>query len=116
MKLGLTSHSWSVGLRGLAGLTLGVGILLLPSATLASLVLLFALYISADGALAILIGVRQAQHGESWQMPVMEGVSNIAVAGGRARTRRAAPASASIGAFPRGTAERDGADGGSFGA
>jgi uncharacterized membrane protein HdeD (DUF308 family) len=81
MKSEAASHARSIGLRGLAGLALGVGILLLPSATLASLVLLFALYIAADGALAILIGIHEAQRGESWQMPVLEGVSNIAVAG-----------------------------------
>lgn len=81
MRSGPAPHSRAVGLRGLAGLALGVGILLLPSATLASLVLLFALYIAADGALAILIGVRQARRGEGWQMSVLEGASNIAVAG-----------------------------------
>jgi uncharacterized membrane protein HdeD (DUF308 family) len=80
LKPGLAQHWWALGLRGVAGLAFAVGILTLPSATLASLVLLFALYVAADGALAILIGIRSARRGERWRMLVIEGATNIIAA------------------------------------
>lgn len=73
---------WAVGLRTVATGLFGLGIFLLPQATIASLVLLFAAYLAADGAFAILAGTMAARRGERWRLLIVEGVVNLTVAGG----------------------------------
>jgi uncharacterized membrane protein HdeD (DUF308 family) len=82
MSMGLARNWWAVGLRGVAAVVFGLGVLLLPPPTLASLVLLFATYVVADGALAIVAGTRAADRGERWWTLIVEGLISLAVAGG----------------------------------
>lgn len=80
MSAGLARNWWTVALRGGAAVLFGVCILALPPATLASLVLLLAAYVAADGALAILAGFRAARRGERWRMLILEGATNLTLA------------------------------------
>jgi uncharacterized membrane protein HdeD (DUF308 family) len=80
MKRGLMRSWWAVGLRGIAALLFGAAVLVLPRATLASLVLLFAAYLTADGALAIWVGLRGPRRGARWWMMVAEGTANLGAA------------------------------------
>src|SRR5258705_9113826 len=57
MSAGLARNWWAIGLRGAAAILFVIAILCLPSPTIASLVLMFAAYVAADGALAILAGM-----------------------------------------------------------
>jgi uncharacterized membrane protein HdeD (DUF308 family) len=81
MSAGLARNWWAVGLRGLAAVLFGFGVLALPSATRASLVLLFVAYVAADGIFAILAGTVAARRGERWQTLILEGATNLALAG-----------------------------------
>jgi uncharacterized membrane protein HdeD (DUF308 family) len=69
-----------VGLRALAAGGFAVTVLLVPQPTLAALLLIFAGYVVADGALAILMGFRAMQSGPVWQVLVLEGAINLALA------------------------------------
>jgi uncharacterized membrane protein HdeD (DUF308 family) len=80
MSTGL-ARNWSmIGLRGSATLLFGFAVLALPSPTIASLVLLFAAYVAADGVFAILAGWRAMSRIERWWTLIIEGVTNLAVA------------------------------------
>jgi uncharacterized membrane protein HdeD (DUF308 family) len=81
MGPGLSRHWWAVGLRSLVAILFGVGILLLPPHTIASLVLLFTAYVAADGVFTILAAVRAARRGQRWWTMILEGTTNLAVAG-----------------------------------
>jgi uncharacterized membrane protein HdeD (DUF308 family) len=81
MSAGLARNWWAVGLRGMAAVLFGLAILVLPSPTIASLVLLFAAYVTADGIFAILAGARAADQIERWWTLIVEGVTNLTVAG-----------------------------------
>ena len=52
----LARNWWAVALRGAIAVVIGVLAFALPGVTLASLVLLFAIYMLLDGALAIIAG------------------------------------------------------------
>jgi uncharacterized membrane protein HdeD (DUF308 family) len=59
MSTGHTHHWWAIGLRGVAAVVFGLAVVtLLPSSTTAALVMLFAVYIAADGFLAVLVARR----------------------------------------------------------
>src|SRR5258708_40066300 len=81
MSTRLARNWWAVGIRGIAAVLFGVTILAMPAPTTASLVLLFAAYIAADGVMAIVAGVRAAPRGERWRSLILEGTTNLAVAG-----------------------------------
>jgi uncharacterized membrane protein HdeD (DUF308 family) len=78
MSAGLARNWWVIGLRAAAAILFVIAILCLPSPTIASLVLMFVAYIAADGALAILAGMRAAPRGERWQLLILEGATNLA--------------------------------------
>ena len=80
MSAGLARNWWAVGLRGAVAMLLVIAILCLPSPTIASLVLMFAAYVAADGALAILAGMRAVPRGERWHLLILEGATNLAAA------------------------------------
>jgi uncharacterized membrane protein HdeD (DUF308 family) len=42
--------------------------------------LMFAAYVAADGAFAILAGMRAAPRGERWRLVILEGATNLAAA------------------------------------
>ena len=81
MSAGLARNWWAVGLRGAAAMVFVIAILCLPSPTIASLVLMFAAYVAADGAFAILAGMRAVPRGERWRLLILEGATNLAAAG-----------------------------------
>jgi uncharacterized membrane protein HdeD (DUF308 family) len=81
MSAGLARNWRAVGLRGVAAVVFGLGVLMLPPPTVASLVLLFAAYVTADGILAVLAGTREADRGERWWTLIMEGLTNLTAAG-----------------------------------
>jgi uncharacterized membrane protein HdeD (DUF308 family) len=73
----LARNWWAVALRGLCALIFGVIALLLPGVTLVTLVLLFGIYMLADGVFAIVAGVRAARHHGRWWPFALEGVVDI---------------------------------------
>ena len=79
----LARNWWAVAGRGVFAMLFGLAALLLPAITLGSLVLLFAVYMLADGVFAIVAGVRAAAHHERWGLLILEGVVNL-VAGAAA--------------------------------
>ena len=82
MSAALARNWWAVGLRSLVAVAFAITvILLLPRPTLGALVLLFAAYLAADGALAIVAGVRAMRRGELWQALMFEGALNLMVGG-----------------------------------
>ena len=77
MRAVLVANWWAVALRGAFALLFGLLALLLPGATVAALVLLFAAYMLADGILAIVAAGRAASRHERWGLLVLEGVADI---------------------------------------
>jgi uncharacterized membrane protein HdeD (DUF308 family) len=80
MSVGAGHNWWAMGLRGAAATLFAVTILLLPPQAVAPLVFLFAAYLAADGAFAIVAGMRAPQWGYRWPMLILEGSVNIAAA------------------------------------
>lgn len=76
----LARNWWAVLLRGLFAILFGVVALLLPGVTLASLVLLFAIYMLIDGVFDIIGAVRAARQGERWGALIFEGVADLVAA------------------------------------
>jgi len=75
----LARNWWAVMLRGIATLLFGAAALFLPGVTLASLVLVFAVYMLADGVLTIISGVRAASRRERWGLLILEGLADLVV-------------------------------------
>ena len=80
LDCGLARNWRAIAARGIATLLFALAILALPSATLASTVLLFAAYVSADGIAAIVAGTRAMGRGERWWTLIVEGGTNLAAA------------------------------------
>src|SRR5215204_1549473 len=76
----LARNWWAVALRGLLGISFGTIALIMPGATMLSLVLVFAAYALVDGILAIVSAVRAARHREKWVWLTLEGIVNIVTA------------------------------------
>lgn len=74
----LVRNWWALALRGVFGVVFGVLAFLLPGITLSVLVLLFAIYAVVDGLLAIVAGIRAAEHHERWGALLLEGIAGIA--------------------------------------
>jgi uncharacterized membrane protein HdeD (DUF308 family) len=66
MNAGLARNWWAVGVRGVLAVVYGVAVLVLPPPTLALLVVMFAVYLAADGAFAILAATWAARRDERW--------------------------------------------------
>ena len=75
----LARNWWAVALRGVFAILFGVIALLVPGATILSLVLLFSAYMLVDGLFGIVAAVRAARKGERWGLLIFEGLLNIAV-------------------------------------
>jgi uncharacterized membrane protein HdeD (DUF308 family) len=54
---------------------------LFPKPTLGAFVLAFAAYVAADGAMALVAGIRAMRRGELWQTLIFEGAVNLSVTG-----------------------------------
>jgi uncharacterized membrane protein HdeD (DUF308 family) len=76
----LAQDWWAVALRGVVGVLFGLVALLLPAATMLSLILLFAAYMLVDGVFAIVSAVRAARHHERWGLLVLEGIMDLIAA------------------------------------
>jgi uncharacterized membrane protein HdeD (DUF308 family) len=81
MSAGLARNWWAVGLRSGLAVVFVITALLLPRPTLGALLFTFAVYLAADGAMAIVAGVRAMRRGELWQTLIFEGAVNLSVAG-----------------------------------
>jgi len=73
----LVRNWWAFVARGVLAVLFGLIALLLPGATMLSLVLVFAVYALADGVFAIISAVKAAKHGERWSFLALEGVIGI---------------------------------------
>jgi uncharacterized membrane protein HdeD (DUF308 family) len=78
MSACLARNWWAMLLRGLLAVALGVLTLAMPAVSLASLVLVFAAYMFADGVLGIISAIRAARRQERWGWLVLEGLLDIA--------------------------------------
>lgn len=78
MSAALARNWWAVALRGIFAIVFGLLALVLPGVTIGSLVLLFAIYMLADGIFAIIAAMRAAARHERWGLLILEGVVNLA--------------------------------------
>jgi uncharacterized membrane protein HdeD (DUF308 family) len=69
---------WLFALRGLLGVIFGLVALFMPIATILALVLLFSAYMLVDGCFALYTAFRAMRRRESWGMPLIHGIVNIA--------------------------------------
>lgn len=74
----LARNWWVVALRGVFGIVVGLITFVLPSATMLSLVLLFAAYMIVDGISAIASSVRSARRHKRWGWLAIQGLIGIA--------------------------------------
>lgn len=77
MSACLARNWWAVLLRGILAIVLGILTLWMPGVSLASLILVFAAYMLADGVLGIVAAVRAARRHERWGWLVLEGLLDI---------------------------------------
>ncbi len=74
----LIRNWWAFALRGALGILLGLAAFLFPGITLGALVLLFGAYAVVDGVVAVVAGVRAAEHRERWGALLLEGIAGVA--------------------------------------
>jgi uncharacterized membrane protein HdeD (DUF308 family) len=75
----LAQNWWAMALRGVFAVLFGLIALVVPGATILSLVLFFSAYMLVDGLFGIVSAVRAARQGERWGLLILEGIANIAV-------------------------------------
>jgi uncharacterized membrane protein HdeD (DUF308 family) len=80
MRVVLAKNWWSLVIRGIVGIVLGVITFAWPGITLTALVFLFGGYALLDGILCIAGAVRAAEKRERWGVLLVEGVVGIATA------------------------------------
>jgi uncharacterized membrane protein HdeD (DUF308 family) len=78
---GLARNWWAIAIRAVLAAGLAIGIFWGSTYTLATLVLLFAAYVAADGVAAIVAGLLRMKRGEFWQTLIFEGTLNLFFAG-----------------------------------
>src|SRR5690554_5620824 len=69
---------WAVALRGLAAVILGVVALLWPNLTLGALIVLFGIFVLADGAVGIFGLLSGLQRSRPWWVQLLEALLSIA--------------------------------------
>jgi len=74
----LAESWWAVGLRGILAIAFGLICLLVPTAAILGLILLFSAYMLVDGVFAIASGIKAARNGERWGLLILEGIVDIA--------------------------------------
>ncbi|WP_448205158.1 HdeD family acid-resistance protein [Azospirillum sp. sgz302134] len=79
----LARNWWVMALRGAAAIVLGFLAFMMPGVTVATLAIMLAAYLLADGVLAIIAGIRAARAQERWLPFVLEGIAGL-IAGGLA--------------------------------
>jgi uncharacterized membrane protein HdeD (DUF308 family) len=70
---------WLLLLRGLCAILFGVVAILAPGVTILSLVVVFAIYMLADGLFGLVSAVLASQRGERWGLLVAESLFNVLV-------------------------------------
>jgi uncharacterized membrane protein HdeD (DUF308 family) len=80
MGFGLARNWWSLVLRGLLGIAVGVLTFLWPGITLAALVIVFAAYAFVDGIISLVGAVHAVAAHERWAALLVEGILGIAAA------------------------------------
>src|SRR5580658_10549246 len=80
MPFALAENWWSLVIRGLVALTLGVVALVWPGITLAALVILFGAYALIDGVVSLAGAWKASQAHERWGALVFEGIAGIVAA------------------------------------
>jgi uncharacterized membrane protein HdeD (DUF308 family) len=73
----LTRNWWALALRGVIAILFGLAALAWPALTLLALVVLFGLYVLADGILAVITGF--AERGKGWGWLLLEGLLLLAI-------------------------------------
>ena len=80
MHIVLVRNWWSLVLRGLVAVLIGIVTFIWPGITLTALVLLFGAYALIDGVLSLAGAVRAAEAHERWGVLVLEGIAGILAA------------------------------------
>jgi uncharacterized membrane protein HdeD (DUF308 family) len=80
MTFALARNWWSLVIRGILGIVIGLITFVWPGITLTALVFLFAGYALVDGAVSLTGAVHAAQAHERWGALVIEGILGIAAA------------------------------------
>jgi len=80
MTFALARNWWSLVIRGILGIAIGLITFVWPGITLTALVFLFAGYALVDGAFSLTGAVHAAQAHERWGALVIEGILGIAAA------------------------------------
>jgi uncharacterized membrane protein HdeD (DUF308 family) len=80
MRIALARNWWSLVIRGIVGIGLGVITFLWPGMTFTALVILFGAYSFLDGVMSLVGAVKAAEADDRWGILVFEGVIGIAVA------------------------------------
>src|SRR5437588_3393844 len=78
MAVVLVRNWWALALRGALAVLFGVVAFVVPGLTLVVLIALFGAYALIDGALAIVAGVKAAEHHERFGSLLWRGVLGIA--------------------------------------
>lgn len=80
MLIALAKNWWSLVIRGLVALMVGVVAFVWPGITLAALVILFGAYALIDGVVSLIGAWRASQTHQRWGVLVLEGIAGIAAA------------------------------------
>jgi uncharacterized membrane protein HdeD (DUF308 family) len=80
MRFALARNWWSLVIRGLLGISVGILTFIWPGITLAALVFLFAGYAFVDGVVSIAGAIRAVQAHERWGALLLGGIAGIAAA------------------------------------
>ena len=80
MRILLARNWWSLVVRGIFAILLGVLTFLWPGITIAALVLLFGAYALIDGVVNLMGAARAVEAHERWAVLVVEGIIGIAAA------------------------------------
>jgi uncharacterized membrane protein HdeD (DUF308 family) len=81
MTAGLARNWWVIGLRAFTAVGFTLVVVILPRMTIGALIIMFAVYVAADGFLALLASVRAMRSGEYWPTLILEGAMNLTLAG-----------------------------------
>jgi uncharacterized membrane protein HdeD (DUF308 family) len=80
MRIALARNWWSLAIRGVAAIVVGIVTFVLPGITLAGLVFLFGAYALLDGIFSIAGMVKAVRSHERWGALLFEGVAGILAA------------------------------------
>ena len=73
----VAQHWWAIVLRGVVAILFGIMAIAWPGLTLASLVLLFAVFALADGVAGIIMGIKDYGDRERWWATLLGGIVSL---------------------------------------